>query len=271
MRTLLFDLDNTLLMEDEATFSSVRRACEVARDRAGVDVDALHAAALRIADDVWHAAPIYAYSEEMGIWWGEGLWGEFRGDAPGLRALRAFVPGFRRDVWRGALAAVGVSDDFLAAALDAAYVVARRGHQPVDPEAEGVLDDLARDHQLALVTNGASDVQRDKLGGTRLARHFGAIVVSAELGIAKPDPRIFQHALRAVGADAKDSVMIGDSLSRDVAGARAAGMRSIWIDRGDERSKAGNAVPDARVTALSQIRSCLAALGPGVASPRGSP
>ena len=121
-----------------------------------------------------------------------------------------------------------------------------------------------------LVSNGAPDVQRDKLAGTTLARHFGAIVVSAELGIAKPDPRIFQHALRAVGADAKDSVMIGDSLSRDVAGARGAGLRSIWIDRGDVSPKPEDAVADARVTALSQIRSCLAALGPGVASPRDS-
>ena len=49
---------------------------------------------------------------------------------------------------------------------------ARRGHQPVDPEAEGVLEDLARDHRLALVTNGAPDVQREKLAGTTLARYF---------------------------------------------------------------------------------------------------
>lgn len=271
MRALLFDLDNTLLMEDEATFSSVRRACELARDRAGVDTGALHAATLRVAEQLWRAAPIYAYAEEMGMWWGEGLWGEFRGDAPGLRSLRAFVPGFRRDVWRGALAAVAVPDDSLAAEIDAAYVAARRAHQPVDPEAERVLDDLARDHRLALVTNGAPDVQREKLAGTTLARRFGAIVISADLGIAKPDPRIFDHALRAVGSEREGSVMIGDSLSRDVAGARGAGLRSIWIDRGDESPRPDDAVPDARVTALSQIRSCLAALAPGGASPRGSP
>jgi putative hydrolase of the HAD superfamily len=271
MRAVLFDLDNTLLMEDEATFSAVRRACERARDRAGTDKDALYAAVVRVAEALWRAAPIYAYAEEMGMWWGEGLWGEFRGDAAGLHAVRAFVPGFRRDVWRGALAAVAARDDTLAAELEAEYAAARRAHQPVDPEAETVLDDLARDHRLALVTNGAPDVQREKLAGTTLARHFEAIVISAELGIAKPDPRIFEHALRAVGAERDGSVMIGDSLSRDVAGARGAGLRSIWIDRGDEPRKPDDAVPDARVTALSQIRSSLAALGPGAASPRGSP
>jgi putative hydrolase of the HAD superfamily len=174
-------------------------------------------------------------------------------------------------VWRGALEAIAVSDDALAAELEAAYIAARRAHQPVDPEAERVLDDLARDHRLALVTNGAPDVQREKLAGTTLGLRFAAIVISAELGIAKPDPRIFEHALRAVGAERDGSVMIGDSLSRDIAGARRAGLGSIWIDRGDLTPKPEDAVPDARVTALSQIRSHLAALAPGAASPRGSP
>ena len=48
-RALLFDLDNTLLMEDQATFSSVHRACELAHDRTGVEAKALHASVLRIA------------------------------------------------------------------------------------------------------------------------------------------------------------------------------------------------------------------------------
>jgi putative hydrolase of the HAD superfamily len=269
MRALLFDLDNTLLMEDEATFSAVRHACELARARIGTDADALYAATIRVAEELWRGAPIYAYAEEMGMWWGEGLWGEFRGDSAGLRSLQAFVPGFRRDMWRGALAAVAISDDGLASELDARYATARRAHQPVDPEAESVLDDLARDHRLALVTNGAPDVQREKLKGTTLPGRFRAIVISAELGIAKPDPRIFEHALRAVGAERGDAVMIGDSLARDIAGARGAGLRSIWIDRGDSSPTPEDAVPDARVTALSQIRSCLAALAPGGASPRG--
>src|SRR5437867_1422898 len=172
-------------MEDQATFSSVQRACELAHERAGVEAEALHASVLRIAAEVWRAAPIYAYAEEMGMRWGESLWDEFRGDAPGLRSLRAFVPGFRRDVWRGALAATVAPDE-------------------------------------------------------------------------------------ALGAEREGAVVIGDSITRDVAGARGAGLRSIWIDRGGESPRPDDAVPDARVTALSQIRSCLAAWEPGAASPRGS-
>ncbi len=271
MRALLFDLDNTLILEDQATFDAVRATCALARDRAGVDAAALYDATLRAADALWRASPTFEYADAMGMWWGEGLWGEFAGDAPGLRALRAFAPEFRRATWRASLAALGVSDDRLADDLADAYRRMRRAKQLVDPEAESVLDDLARDHRLGLVTNGAPDVQREKLAGTTLGRRFGAIVISAELGLAKPDPRIFADALRALGADREGAVVIGDSLSRDVAGARAAGLRSIWIDREGKPPRTDDALPDARVIALSQIRSCLGAWEPDASSPRGSP
>jgi putative hydrolase of the HAD superfamily len=268
-RALLFDLDNTLLLEDEVTFRAVRTACERAAERA--DRERLFEALVRIADDRWRAAPMLAYADRMGIWWGEGLWGEFKGDGDGLRALRDFVPAFRRDVWRDALADCGVVDPDLAADLDEVYRHARRAGEIVDPDAGAVLDDLSRDHRLALVTNGAPDVQREKLGRAALGHYFAAIVISAEIDVGKPDPRIFTAALDAIGATADAAVMIGDSLPRDIRGAHNAGLRSIWVDRGDVVSKPDDATPDARVAALSQIRSCLDEWEPDDASPRGSP
>jgi putative hydrolase of the HAD superfamily len=268
MRALLFDLDNTLLLEDEVTFRAVRTACERAAERA--DRERMFAAVLRIADDRWRAAPTLAYADRMGIWWGEGLWGEFKGDGDGLSALRDFVPGFRHQVWGDALADCGVVDADLAADLDEMFRHARRAGELVDPDAGAVLDDLSRDHRLALVTNGAPDVQREKLARATLTHYFAAIVISAEIDVGKPDPRIFTTALDAIGATAGDAVMIGDSLPRDIRGAHNAGMRSIWVDRGDVVAKPDDAVPDARVAALSQIRSCLDEWEPDAASPRGS-
>lgn len=267
-RALLFDLDNTLLLEDEVTFRALRTACERAAGRA--DVGKLYEATIRIADDRWRSAPTFPYADNMGIWWGEGLWGEFQGDGDGLRAVRAFVPEFRRAVWRDALTASGADDGGLAAELEHVYRRARRTEEIVDPEAEAVLRDLSRDHRLALVTNGAPDVQREKLGRAGLAHHFAAIVISAELGVGKPDRRIFAAALDAIGAPAREAVMIGDSVPRDVVGARAAGLGSIWIDRGQGRSTADEPKPDARIRALREIRPALAAMRPGAASPRGS-
>lgn len=268
-RALLFDLDNTLVLEDEVTVRAVRAACGRAAPRA--DVERLIAATLRVAEERWRAAPTFAYAEEFGLWWGEGLWGDFRGEGAGLRAVREFAPRFRREVWRDSLAACGVDDEALAAELGTAFRAARRTGEIVDPEAAGVLADLARDHRIALVTNGAPDVQREKLGRTTFARYFHAIVISAELGIGKPDPRIFQAALKAIDAVVGDAVMIGDSLPRDVAGARSAGLRAIWIDRDGTSPRADDPVPDARVRALSELRAALDAMGPAGASPRDSP
>jgi len=269
IRAVLFDLDNTLIFEDEATFRALRRTCAFAHERAGAEASVLFERVVAAAERNWRSSPVYAYAERMGIWWGEGLWAEFAGPQAMLRALRSFALRFRERTWREALLAVGVSDDSLAAELAERYRDVRRATQLVDPDADGVLADLARDHRLALVTNGAPDVQREKLAGTTLARHFAAIVISCEVGVAKPDPRIFRLALARIGASAAESVMIGDSLARDVAGAKAAGMRAIWIDRGlwgDEKGPR----PDARVTALSAVRSALDALEPRAASPRGS-
>ncbi len=269
MRALLFDLDNTLLMEDEVTFRAVRAACERAGERA--PAERLYEATLRIADDRWRASPTAAYADRMGIWWGEGLWGEFKGDGEGLHALREFVPSFRREVWRGALADCGVDDSDLAADLDEVYRHARRAGELIDPDAGAALDDLSRDHRLALVTNGAPDVQREKLDRAALTHYFAAIVISAELDVGKPDPRIFTAALDAIGVAPDAAVMIGDSLPRDIRGAHNAGLRSIWVDRGDVASRPDDPMPDARVASLSQIRSCLDEWEPDAASPRGSP
>lgn len=268
-RALLFDLDNTLLLEDEVTFRAVRAACERARGR--IDTDELFATTLRIADEHWRAAPTFTYADAMGLWWGEGLWGGFNGDGEGLSAMREFAPRFRRAVWRDSLAACGVDDHALAAELVDAYRSARRAGELVDPQAAAVLDDLGRDHRCALVTNGAPDVQREKLSRTTLAQYFGAIVISAEVGFGKPDPRIFEVALQAIGSTPDAAVMIGDSLPRDVAGAHRAGLRAIWIDRAEARPRADDPLPDARVLALSEIRPVLAGMAPVGASPRGSP
>ena len=266
---LLFDLDNTLLFEDKVTLGAVRTACERAHARA--DPSELSAAVVRIADEQWRAAPAFAYADAMGMWWGEGLWGDFRGGGEDLRAVREFAPRFRREVWRDSLAACGIHDDPLAAELGDAYRAARRAGELVDPEAGAALEDLSRDHRLALVTNGAPDVQREKIGRTTLARYFDAIIISVEVGFGKPDARIFAAALRAIDAAAHSTVMVGDSVPRDIAGARNAGLRSIWVDRGEAQLRADDPVPDARIRSLSEIRSVLAAMGPGAASRRGSP
>jgi putative hydrolase of the HAD superfamily len=119
-----------------------------------------------------------------------------------------------------------------------------------------VLEDLAHDHVLGLVTNGAPSVQHAKLAGTTLGPYFKAIVISGEIGIPKPDPRIFELALERLGVPAEEAAMVGDSRPRDVAGARATGMRAIQIVR-DEFDEGPGPEPDARIARLTELRSRL--------------
>src|SRR5437870_1186345 len=96
-RAVLFDLDNTLVMEDAATLAAVRSACAVASSRAGANADALYATVPRVAEKLWKGSTALAYADRMGIWWGEGVWGEFRGEASELRErARADRRGGRR-------------------------------------------------------------------------------------------------------------------------------------------------------------------------------
>ena len=259
VRAVLLDLDNTLLLEDEATRSAVRRTSERAGRRVHADPGVISSAAAGAAEELFGSAPVFRYAEEVGIWWGEALWGDFAGDAPGLRALRAFVPGFRQAVWTTALAAAGIEDPALARDLASAHAEDRRSDWAVDPAAVRTLDTLAARYRLALVTNGAPAVQRAKLAGANIRSRFAAVIVSAELGIGKPDRRIFEAALRAIGAAAGDAVMVGDSIERDIVGARGAGLRTIWIDR-DHQAPDRSALADARITELGELPAALNAV-----------
>ena len=87
---------------------------------------------------------------------------------------------------------------------------------------------LTRRYRLGIVSNFYGNLERvcDD-GGIR--RYFGVVVDSARVGCAKPDPRIFRLALEALGVAPADATFVGDSLPRDMAGARAVGMRHIWL------------------------------------------
>jgi putative hydrolase of the HAD superfamily len=86
-------------------------------------------------------------------------------------------------------------------------------------------------YTLGLITNGASCLQREKLAKAGLDEYFDAVVVSAEFGDGKPDPSIFMHAYSLLGSDSEHTVMIGDSIARDVDGALAVGVGAIWVNR----------------------------------------
>lgn len=93
----------------------------------------------------------------------------------------------------------------------------------------GLADLRARGHRLAAVSN-ADGRLREQLEATGLLEHFEAIADSALVGFEKPDPRIFRHALAALGIAPDRAVHAGDMLCRDVRGAEAAGLFAVLVD-----------------------------------------
>jgi HAD superfamily hydrolase (TIGR01549 family) len=85
--------------------------------------------------------------------------------------------------------------------------------------------------RVAIVTNNTAEEQEEKLRFLGLEDAVDHLVASAEAGVAKPDPRIFEIALDRAGVGPGEAVMIGDSWSSDVVGARRAGIRPVWFNR----------------------------------------
>jgi HAD superfamily hydrolase (TIGR01549 family) len=114
-----------------------------------------------------------------------------------------------------------------------ASVSAWQRHVPLDEDAPAVVHELARRVPLALVSN--FDQPRHVLAlleGARLTDAFRVRVISAEVGMVKPDPGIFSIALQALGLPAGEVLHVGDT-SEDVDGALAAGMQPVLIRRGE--------------------------------------
>jgi putative hydrolase of the HAD superfamily len=110
----------------------------------------------------------------------------------------------------------------------------------------------AAGYRLAVVSNWDVSL-REVLDRTGMTGFFDAIVISAELGAAKPDPRPFTTALAALGVDAANAVHVGDTHAEDVLGARAAGVTPLLVVRD------GAAAPDdATLVTISDLRGVLA-------------
>ncbi len=119
-----------------------------------------------------------------------------------------------------------------------------------------LLSELARHYHLGIVSNFYGNLPRvcEDLG---LRPLFGVIVDSAEVGWTKPDPRIFTHALAKLGLHSNAATFVGDSLPRDMAGARGIGMAHIWL-AGETAPQPRPCCPDDRVIrSLGELRGLL--------------
>ena len=116
-----------------------------------------------------------------------------------------------------------------------------------------MLDAVAEFATLALVTNGIGQVQRNRIDRLGLDRYFKTIVISADVGVSKPAPGIFEIAFSALGGPPKESaLMVGDSLTSDVQGGTNFGIATCWYNPA-QKPTADTADVTHEVTDLRQI------------------
>lgn len=95
---------------------------------------------------------------------------------------------------------------------------------------ETLLSSLSKNYKLALLSNAWLEAPRQILRDKGYGRWFDVMVCSYDIGIPKPDPRIFQHTLSLLDVEASEAVMIGDSIKADIKGAINAGLKAVWVD-----------------------------------------
>lgn len=126
-------------------------------------------------------------------------------------------------------------------------------HTELIPGAQTVLEQLKDRIQMMLITNGLSQVQRQRFKNSILPEYMHGMVVSEEVGEAKPAPAIFTEAFRRMGnPDRADVLMIGDSLSSDVQGAKNYGIDVCWFNPG-EAENTKNLRPEYQISGLEEL------------------
>jgi len=127
------------------------------------------------------------------------------------------------------------------------------------PDVKPALEQLSKRYRLGVLANQPSSV-RSALERDGIASFFQMWGVSEDLGLSKPDPRLFEHALSAAGSVPGRTAMVGDRLDYDMVPAGEAGIRTVWLLRGeapDEPSEEQLRIPDAVIRELSELPGAL--------------
>ncbi len=229
-RAILFDMDDTILADSFNTEVCLRRVCERLAPGLGVPAAELRAAMEAASDWYWS-------------------------DRERHRTGRLDLDRARLDVARLALGRLRIENEGHAQELWRSLAEMKDEMIHPFPGALETLQHLRESRvALALVTNGHARRQRAKIERFGLAPFFDCIVIESELGVGKPDARVFHHVLTRLGVPAWEAWMVGDNLEWDVAGPMKVGITGIWLDTPGRGLPATSPIrPDRIVRALPDL------------------
>jgi putative hydrolase of the HAD superfamily len=233
-RAMLIDMVDTILSaygRPEIAWNTI--AAEFAAELEPLPPQQVAAAVLTFARNFWANA--------------EATWRLKLGEARRLTVKGGFA----------ALAAAGhrALPDDLAIRLADRFTGYREEEIFVFPGAHEAIDKLkALGVKLALVTNGAADMQRAKVERFELTGRFDHIQIEGEHGFGKPEERAYLHAMDALGVTAADTWMVGDNLEWEVVTPQRLGIYAIWMDVHGEGLPEGSTIkPDRIIRSLTEL------------------
>ncbi len=125
------------------------------------------------------------------------------------------------------------------------------------PGAVSLLNALKGKAKMGIITNGFSALQNRRLARTGLSDYFDLLVISEEVGVAKPDRKIFDYALARMGEPSRERVlMVGDTAESDILGGINAGLSTVWLNA-HQRPLPDGIRPDWQVSSLAELEALL--------------
>jgi len=166
------------------------------------------------------------------------------------------IKSLRDRIWVRLLLEHGEDDEKFALVLSEVYSRIRKASLTLFPQAWALLRDLGARYKVGLLTNGLRDLQWGKIELLGIQKLFDAVVVSGDVGIHKPDVRLFDKLLHELNTSADKAIYVGNSFHIDIIGAHDAGMWSIWVNPDGEKEPE-QSVADITIADLGELRRIL--------------
>lgn len=259
LKAVFFDLDDTLVVDEVVSREALAAVGAYAAAHHGAEAERTARDAAKHAKALWKEGPAQAYCRRIGISAFECLWGKFEGNTVDLTQLREWALQYREQAFDAALREQMIEDAEGGRDLARVFGQERRRLQRLMPDARETLVRLSADYTLGLLTNGAPDLQREKIAASGLGSFFKAVAVSGEYDIGKPKPEIFHRLAAEMGVEPHEAAMVGNSLERDIAGAKNAGLTSIWLKVAGSEEHAP-VEPDFTIHGLAELPALLESL-----------
>ncbi len=242
VEALIFDLDNTLIWDERSINESFQATCLQAAAKVSVQTAALESAVRQSAKELFHESEWFEWADSIELTYLEALWGKFDGEAKQVNpSMHQWALAYQAEAWTRGLYSSGIDNPELGVQLARQFASERRNRPHIYKDTFEVLNLLHSRIPMLLLTNGDSQLQREKIDSiVGLADYFDHIIVSGEFGVGKPSPLIFEYAVKLLGISSGQCMMVGDTLGTDILGANRTGIPNIWINHSGKNAPIDN-------------------------------